>query len=239
MQFYFIRHAQSSNNALWDATKSSKGRSHDPELSPTGVRQAERLAAAMAHRGPQQPENWRDPQNIHGFWLTHLYSSLMLRAVQTGSIVSEATGLPLDGWIDAHEEGGLFLEDEETGLRHGKPGYTRALFQQHFPRLRVPKGIGENGWWDRPFEEFDARVVRAQRFLQGLLERHGGSDDRVAVISHGGFYNILMHLVLNMPLNRNYWFAMNNTGITRVDFVDERVVVYMNHLRHLPADLIT
>jgi len=239
MQFYFIRHAQSSNNALWDATRSSKGRSHDPELSPTGVRQAERLAAVLAHRDAQQPEMWRDSQNINGFWLTHLYSSLMHRAVQTGSIVSEATGLPLEGWIDAHEEGGLFLEDEETGQRHGKPGYTRAHFQQLFPRLQLPYDIGENGWWDRPFEEFDQRVERAQRFLQSLVERHGGTDDRVAVISHGGFYNIIMHLILEMPLDHKYWFAMNNTGITRIDFVEERVIIYMNYLRHLPADLIT
>jgi len=61
----------------------------------------------------------------------------------------------------------------------------------------------------------------------------------VAVISHGGFYNIIMHLILEMPLDRKYWFAMNNTGITRIDFVEERVIIYMNYLRHLPAELIT
>lgn len=239
MQFYFIRHAQSSNNALWDATKSSKGRSHDPELSPTGVRQAERLAAGLAHKGQQQPDGWRDSQNIHGFWLTHLYCSLMLRAVQTGSIVSEMTGLPLDGWVDAHEEGGLFLEDEDTGERSGKPGFTRGHFEQHFPRLRLPQDVGDGGWWDRAFEEEEERIERAQRFLRALLDRHGSTEDRVAVISHGGFYNTLMHLILNVPLDSKVWFGMNNTGITRLDFVNETVVVYMNSVRHLPGDLMT
>ncbi|NJK45922.1 MAG: histidine phosphatase family protein [Pleurocapsa sp. SU_196_0] len=43
MRLYFIRHAQSSNNALWDSTGSENGRSDDPELSDVGVMQARAL----------------------------------------------------------------------------------------------------------------------------------------------------------------------------------------------------
>ncbi len=240
MQFYFIRHGQSANNALWDATKSSRGRSHDPELTPTGVRQAELLGAHLAQTSPGEEIGARDGQNRAGFRLTHLYCSLMLRAVQTGSIVSETTGLPLDAWIDAHEEGGLYLDDEDTGQRLIQPGFGRAHFQRHYPRLRLPDDLDNAGWWNRPFEEFDQRVERAGRFLDALLQRHGGTDDRVAVISHGGFYNLLVHGILRLPLSRSLWFVMNNTAITRIDFTEDEIgVVYMNRTAHLPSELVT
>ena len=53
MQFYFIRHGQSTNNALWETTRSNKGRSEDPELSElghlqVGDREAEQRASARA-----------------------------------------------------------------------------------------------------------------------------------------------------------------------------------------------
>jgi len=241
MQFYFIRHAQSANNALWDATQSSRGRSYDPELTPTGVRQAEYLARFLARQSNLSlPAHSRDPKNLAGFNLSHLYCSLMLRAVQTGSIVAEATGLPLNAWIDAHEEGGLYLDDEETGERLPKPGYTRALFAEHFPLLRLPENFGEEGWWNRPFEELEEREVRAAVFLADLLEKHGGTEDRVAVISHGGFYNLLIDAILKWGSGQNLWFSMNNTAITRIDFSeDEIAVVYMNRTDHLPDELIT
>ena len=54
MQFYFIRHGQSENNALWERTGSSEGRSEDPELTALGHRQAKRLAQFLRQvRTPQ------------------------------------------------------------------------------------------------------------------------------------------------------------------------------------------
>lgn len=241
MQFYFIRHAQSANNALWDATQSSKGRSYDPELTQAGIRQAELLARFLTRKSevvvaPHQ----RDAKNLAGFNLTHLYCSLMLRAVQTGSIVAEATGLPLNAWINAHEEGGLYLEDEETGARNGKPGFSRAHFAEHFPLLQLPEEIGDEGWWNRPFEEYEEREMRAASFLSDLLQRHGGTPDRVGVISHGGFYNLLIQAILQCGPGQDRWFSMNNTAITRIDFENNRLaVVYMNRTDHLPDALIT
>jgi hypothetical protein len=51
---------------------------------------------------------------FEGFHITHVYCSLMERAVATGHRVAEALDLPLLGWIDIHETGGMFLYDEET-----------------------------------------------------------------------------------------------------------------------------
>ena len=72
------------------------------------------------------------------------------------------------------------------------------------------------------------------------MARHGGTDDRVAVVSHGGFFNLFLHAILDLPLRRDYWFIMNNTGITRIDITEENTwVVYTNRTDFLPDDLIT
>ena len=243
MQFYFIRHGQSANNLLWDRTGASKGRSHDPELTETGVQQARRLARFLSRVDPDAAANGDAPYNQHnagGFRLTHLYSSLMVRAVATGIMIAEAIGLPLMAWEDWHEAGGIYLEDEATGEPVGQPGPNRAYFTQHYPGLQLPETLGEAGWWNRPFEMPDQRSVRAQRVLRDLIDRHGGADDRVAVISHGGFYNHFMAALLHLPDRDGVWFMIHNAAVTRIDFHSDGVaLVYLNRVDFLPPELIT
>lgn len=239
MQFYFIRHAQSVNNALWDTTGSSLNRSQDPELSEIGRKQATLLGEYLSRKDHHIKLDSRDPQNLNGFRFTHLYCSLMLRAIQTGYAISNATRVPLTAWIDAHEEGGIYLEDETTGLRKGYPGVTRSYLAKNYPTMRLPESLTDLGWWNRPFEDAGEREDRARRFLDELLERHGGSDDRVAVVSHGGFYNLLMHVLMGRALDGRAWFSLNNAAITRIDFIRDMVITYMNRVDYLPAELIT
>jgi 2,3-bisphosphoglycerate-dependent phosphoglycerate mutase len=242
MQFYFIRHGQSENNYLWDRTGSSKGRSIDAELTPVGRQQAEILAQFLHRADPGAARNGRDSQNAAGFGITHLYSSLMIRAVTTGTIVADALGLPLVAWVDAHETGGIYLEDEQDGelRRTGQPGNGRSYFETHYPGLVLPESLDETGWWNRPFEEPEQRPIRARRFLHDLMERHGNSEDRIAVVSHGAFYNQLLAALFKMTDKDNLWFILNNAAITRIDFCAEGVdVVYLNRVDFLPRELIT
>jgi 2,3-bisphosphoglycerate-dependent phosphoglycerate mutase len=256
MQFYFIRHAQSVNNVLWERTGSSIERSEDPELTEVGRRQAECLARFLSRTDPTLRQALRPAQdraqdtaaavndgdihNVAGFGITHLYSSLMVRAVATGAIIAQALHLPLAAWEDLHEVGGIYWKDEETEERIGQAGRNRAYFEAHYPDLVLPDSLGEDGWWNRPFEEPEQRPLRAQRFWRGLLERHGRTDDRVAVVSHGGFYQYLMAAVLNLPGREGYWFALNNAAITRIDFHEERIgLVYLNRVDFLPKELVT
>ena len=242
MEFYFIRHAQSQNNALYVKTQSYQGRSEDPDLTPTGYEQARHLARYLSQSPPPRslpvPE-W-NPQNVGGFGITHLYCSLMIRAVATGTIVSRALGLPLVAWEDLHEVGGIAHRNDETGERTPLPGKNRAHFETHYPDLVLPEGLGNEGWWNRPYEEREQRPVRARRFLNDLLERHGDSDARVAVISHGAFFSYLMHTILDLPEDPPPWFSLANTGITCIKFLEERLVIsYMNNAAHLPRELVT
>jgi len=224
LQFYFIRHGQSVNNLLYDTTGSDSGRSCDPELTETGYRQAELLG------------NYLHQENIH---LTHLYTSLMVRAVATGSLVADRLSLPLVAWPDLHEEGGIYLNNEQ-GDHVGQPGKDRAYFEEHYPGLVLPETLNSSGWWNRPYEFSAERPARAQRFLQALFSLHGGTDHRLAVISHGGFYNLVLAILLNLSKERRLWFSLQNTAITRIDFYPDRTdFVYHNRVNFLPRELIT
>ena len=239
MQFYFIRHGQSENNLIWDATGSREGRNPDPGLTETGQRQAEILAQFLTQTDPAIVVKDRDGQNLAGFGITHLYTSLMVRAVATGTVVARALGLPLVAWEDLHETGGIYVGDETTGERVGQPGKNRAYFEAQNPDLVLPDSLGADGWWNRPFEEREQRPARAERFLRDLLERHGGKEDRVAVISHGGFYNVLLRTLLKIQ-REDSWFALHNVAITRIDFYAEGVdIIYMNRIDFVPKAMVT
>ncbi len=239
MKFYFIRHAQSENNLLYNTTGASNGRSQDPELTETGRQQAEILARFLSRADSAPASKLTDHQNIAGFDITHLYTSLMVRAVATGAVIARALNLPLVAWEDLHETGGIFIEDAVTGTRTGQPGRNRANFATHYPNLILPATLGEAGWWNRPFEEREERPARAERFLQELLARHGGKEDRVAVISHGGFYNVLLRTIFKIE-REDCWFGLNNAAITRIDFDTEGVGLdYMNKVDFMPKELVT
>lgn len=245
MRLYYLRHAQSTNNEIADRTGSDVGRSEDPGLTETGHRQAELLGAWLGAGPRHDAPVGMDSKDLSGFGITHLYCSLMERAIVTGTYVSRAIGTPLVAWPDIHESGGIYLDVDPGGshagnLPVGRPGRTRAALEHDFPHLRLPPGVGESGWWNRPFEPKADRPVRARRVLDELLRRHGGTDDRVAMVSHGGFFNWFMGHVVGIPEADSVWLHTNNTSITRIDFYPEiNVVQYLNRTDHLPPKLIT
>ena len=186
MQFYFIRHAQSTNNALWDVTRSSSGRDEDPELTGIGLEQA-RLLAGFLKTG--NPLGGRPTPGFQtGFRLTHLYCSLMARSAATGWIASQALGIPLEALEDVHEEGGSTWKMRRAGsgwASREKTGTISRVRTRGYgcPRLSEKPAGGTTGL----LQVGEARVERAHRFVTALLEKHGSRPDRVAVISHGGF----------------------------------------------------
>ena len=240
MHLYFIRHAQSENNALWAETNSSEGRSHDPELTPMGQEQARLLAGYFQ---ASQANTSRDAYNYpypRPARLTHVYCSLMTRAVATGDVLARAVGLPLVGMIEIHETGGIYQHDPQSGEKAGLPGPGKAFFAEHYPNLVLPELMNPHGWWNRPFEEPDERPARARRVIANILAMHGGTDDRIALISHGGFYDKFLKTLLGMQMGDTFWFTLNNAGITLIHFSEEVVqLAYSNRIDFLPCQIIT
>ena len=237
MILFYVRHGQSANNALFDATGSETDRVKDPELTPNGLLQGSCVAELLRSGYPLTRTTPSEP----GFGVTHLYCSLMLRAVHTGQFIARALGLPLTGWTDLHEGGGIFLENALTGELVGHPGGNRAELCARFPELVWPADAREDGWWNRPFESIPDRKARARRVLAELLARHGGTHDRVVFVSHGGFFYRTMCAVLDLPDPEGLWFHMYNTAVSCLEFSDDGAagVRYLNRIDHLPADLIT
>jgi 2,3-bisphosphoglycerate-dependent phosphoglycerate mutase len=165
----------------------------------------------------------------------------MVRAVKTGSIVAKRLHIPLQAWEELHERGGIYLEDQETRQILRQAGKTRDYFASHYPELVLPDKFPEAGWWNfRPHEPPEASIERARRFLAGLLDKHGDSSDRVAVVSHGGFYNDFLDTLLHHSGLNGAWFSMYNTAVTRIDFHDDIVeLVYQNRIDFMPKEWVT
>jgi 2,3-bisphosphoglycerate-dependent phosphoglycerate mutase len=241
MQLYFIRHAQSENNVILEQTGSNDGRSVDPELSDLGCQQVKVLAEFLGRTQPDiQTNKASDPQNIQGVHLTHLYTSLMVRAVATAVEISKTAGLPLLGWVDFHELGGIYQTNPQTGVEEGLPGHSKSYFEQRFPALILPCSVGEEGWWNRSHEVEQEGLSRAQRVYREIYVRHGRSDDRVGLISHADFYKMFLSVILGLPAGNPVVFELNNAAITRIDLEENEVrVVYLNRMDYMPRKLIT
>ena len=143
MELYFIRHAQSLNNALYYSTGSEVGRSDDPGLTEMGYRQADFLAGHILKGNP----GGGIADHPVGFNLTHIYCSLMVRAVSTGIAIARLVNLPLLGWEYIHECGGIYLDDPVTGRPVGGAGKPRDYFEKNFPELVLPESVNGSGWW--------------------------------------------------------------------------------------------
>jgi len=239
MEIYFIRHAQSYNNDLWDRTGAAVGRSDDPVLTEKGLAQAAALAKAITGILEENSGLNGNKSSRNGL-LPRFFTSLMIRAISTGLNAAPAAGGKLEAWESIHEGGGIFVEDPETGERTGQPGKPRKYFEQNFPQLVLPRDMAEGGWWNRPHETVSECEVRARKVVDDLWRCHEEGEGQVVLFSHGGFYNMLLRVFFQVPEEANIWFGLNNCGITRIDLSEGEVqLVYANRIDFLPKDLVS
>ena len=246
MEFYFIRHGQSQNNANWNNPDYQE--SPDPALTDLGHEQARAVAEFLKKNQTITDDKVWNIQNRYGFGLTHLYTSLMERAVYTAAPIAQALDIPLAAWKEIHEEGGIFSRGDKTNIL-GLPGRPRSFFVENFPSLTLPEDLDEMGWWNRPFEAKEERQARADQVFAELLARHhdqeGRPEHRVALVSHGGFFMRLVCAMLKLPfqqaaLGLKSWILLNNCSISRFDIYKEEInIAYINRVEFLPDDLIT
>lgn len=246
MELYFIRHGQSENNANW--SNQAYQESPDPALTEIGHEQARGLAEFLKKNQNITDDKTWNIQNRYGFGLTHIYTSMMERAVYTAAPIAKALDIPLIVWKDIFEEGGIYSRGDKSKVL-GLPGRSRSFFVENFPTLILPDELDETGWWNRPFEAEEERQPRADRVFAELLARHrdqeGQPEHRVAFVSHGGFYMRLICAMLNLPWRQashglKSWFMLNNCSISRFDIYKEEInIAYLNRTDYLPDHLIT
>ena len=235
------------NNAHWQDP--SYKESPDPAWTETGKEQVQLLGDFLRKmRELRKPDEW-DVHNRHGFGITHVYTSLMERAVLTAQPLARGLDVPFAAWTEIHESGGIFGRDGENKFQ-GLPGKPRAWYEANVPELGLPESLDGTGWWNsRPQEKEEQAYERAKSVWSELLVRHadleGQPPHRVVFVSHGGFFMHLICAVLDLPWRQasnglKSWFNLNNASISRLDVYKGDVsVCYLNRTDHLPDHLIT
>lgn len=241
MELYIIRHAQSTNNALTD----QRDRVSDPPLTELGLQQAKIVAQHLINGiNPEyvkgiSPES-TGSHNRRGYEIDRLYCSAMGRALQTAQPIAQVLGLDPEVWLEIHEHGGIFLDHGEPQGAVGYPGKRRSEILAQFPNYCLPETITEDGWWTGGYEDWPACHARAIRVAHHL-RRWAETDERIALVTHGGFIDALLKALFNHLPDPHLFFYHYNTAISRIDFRhDGRLGIrYLNRIDHLPAELIS
>lgn len=125
----------------------------------------------------------RLPAALARFPITRLFSSPQRRAVQTAQPVSEAMKLPLR--IDER------LAEYDRGMSHYMPlEEVRAQRPDDWNRMaagQLPESVDTDA--------FRSRVLAGLRDMIAEVDH----DDTVAVFTHGGVINVVLHDVLGTP----------------------------------------
>ncbi|MFZ1701709.1 MAG: histidine phosphatase family protein [Pyrinomonadaceae bacterium] len=200
---YLIRHGQSGGNA--------EGRfgGHGPTpLSDLGRQQAEKTAKALAKEG-----------------ISAIYSSDLLRAVQTAEPLAERLNLPI------HQSAAF--RERNVGVLEG---LTFDESKQQYPRdyyalinRSVHHVITEG-------ESYRHLLRRITSELRNILRNH--QRERIAIFSHTGAICFLtLHLMgaIHRGTKNTPWLITSNCGVNRFEFRGPRNVrvLALNDTRHL------
>ncbi len=241
MELFFIRHGESANNALADL----RDREVDPPLTDLGKRQArllaEHLATGATHDWVTDPASGTSgPYLRKGFGITSLFCSPMYRSMQTAEPVGHALGLAPQVWIDIHEQAGMYLDHGGAEGRVGYPGRTRSEISAEFPSFQLPPGITEEGWWNQGYEDMPASAGRAIKVSEQLLGM-AGSEERVAIITHGGIMDLLLKVLFGQLPGEHIRYRHHNTAISRlsVRLGVPIMVRLLNRVDHLAPELVS
>lgn len=204
-RLYLIRHGQSAGNAA------GRFGGHGPTpLSALGEKQAEATAALLA----------KECINV-------IYSSDLLRAVQSAECLGRAVGLQVhvsDAFRERHVgvlEGLTFDESRE---RHPKDYY--ALVNRNINHI-ISGG-----------ESYRHLLRRITTKLHNVLRDHQG--ERIAIYSHtGAICFMTLHLMgaIDRNTKQTPWLVTSNCGINRFEIRSRRNirVQALNDTRHLTS----
>ena len=224
MEFYFIRHGQSTNNR-------GGQRNFEPPLTDLGVEQARRAGEALSELG-----------------ITRLYCSPMLRTLQSATTIGELLGLVPHVFVEIHEWGGVW-DDLDDGEKTVLPGMTRSEMREVCANVVLPEEVTDDGWcfieWDSIVpdpshgnKEVQLAYKNALTFIAYLERHHPETDEKVAAVSHGAFGSTLLSSFLGLtPNDDTDRFGHYNAAISKIHQTPERTrILHHNQIGHLPEE---
>ena len=150
----------------------------------------------------------------------HIYSSDSLRAKQTAEAITQFSGHELQFDQRLREKNlGVFegLTSEEARERHPEVFH---LFKTAGSKYVIDEGESTQQLQDRALE-----IVNEIRI------KH--PEERVLLVTHGGFIRVVMKHSLGLSLETPTRFLIRNTGVFRLVWEDKWLVSQMGGVSHL------
>ena len=150
----------------------------------------------------------------------HIYSSDSLRAKQTAEAITQFSGHELKIDLRLREKNlGVFegLTSEEARDRH--PEVFR-LFKTAGSKYVIDEGESTQQLQDRALEIVDEIRIKHP-------------EERVLLVTHGGFIRVVMKHSLGLSLETPTRFLIRNTGVFRLVWEDKWIVSQMGGVSHL------
>lgn len=233
-----IRHGQSHNNVIEENAMALRAagadsdeidtemlRSHDPELSELGRRQAELTAVAIAER-------WRGKRCL-------LIASPMRRSLQTARFLADALRIQRNDFIchgQVYEIGGCYYG--QTARPGARGVEIEAEFDAH------PIEIPDQGWFSaysckETLAEARQRCRRVTHWLRTLLASSDGQYDVIIGVLHGELLHQCLRLWMGVPASGRFGLIHGNCGITEFSWEACRgeLMLGLNMQDHIPVDL--
>lgn len=182
MYLYFVRHGESEANIL--RVISNRGFQHG--LTDKGRQQAALVA-----------------QQLKGAPIVKIFSSPLMRAVQTAQILAQMLGVPYET-ADA-------LREYDCGILEGMSDEASwSVYRE------VLNDWIEHGHWERRIEGGESFLDIKERFvpfIERLVAEYQDRPDGLVLVGHGGIYLCMLPLALtNVDLDLVMAHRLSNTG---------------------------
>jgi len=185
MKIYFARHGESQANILHEI--SNRGLRHG--LTPRGREQAAELA-----------------RRLEGVAIARIYSSPLLRAIETSVILANHLSLEYEV-VDA-------LREYDCGLAEGRADAGAwQLWQELFDAWTIHGRYEQRIEGGESFMDVQARFVP---FIEGLRAQHAATGAGIVCVGHGGLYRMMLPLVLPAAEASAGWPGFDYAGYREV-----------------------
>lgn len=188
MRLFFVRHGESKANLLNEF--SNRGLKHG--LTDKGRQQGQILA-----------------EKLKEIPITKVFSSPLLRAIQTAEILVKKLGISYET-TDA-------LREYDCGVLEGKSDPASWEIYHSVFRNWV-----EDGNWDSSIDQGESFLDIKKRFIpfiENLIKEYQHSSEDIALVGHGGIYRCMLPLVV---INIDFSFVLKH-GIGNTEYVSTEI----------------